>query len=173
MTPVFLTQIAATLAMAGITWFAQVVHYPLFHLVGSSSFQAYEISNMRLTTCVVGPLILAEGVTAVLLLWRRPEGISRSQVALGFGLLVVIWFSTSLLQVPAHEILAHGFDAIAHQRLVLSNWIRTGAWSVRALVVLWMVVGVMGQQRGSIGHSMGDRFRKTVGEASHRTPLDS
>lgn len=36
--------------------------------------------------------------------------------------------STALLQVPCHSILAKGFDATAHERLVNTNWIRTICW---------------------------------------------
>ena len=38
---VFLAQVGATLAMAGITWFAQVVHYPLFDHVGRGAFSSW------------------------------------------------------------------------------------------------------------------------------------
>jgi hypothetical protein len=141
---IFFTQIAATLLMTGITWFAQVVHYPLLGLVKGASFQEYQIANMRLTTFVVGPLIGVEGVTAFLLLWQRPQGVLLSQVLTGIGLLAVIWLSTAFLQVPKHNILAHGFDVAAHRVLVISNWIRTVAWSLRSLLVLWMVVRVTG-----------------------------
>ena len=91
---VFLAQVGATLAMAGITWFAQVVHYPLFGHVGRDAFSIYEALNMRLTNFVVGPLILVEGVTALALVWRQPEGVLLIQVLLGVGLLAVIWLST-------------------------------------------------------------------------------
>jgi hypothetical protein len=40
------------------------------------------------------------------------------------------------LQVPAHGVLAEGFDADAHRRLVASNWIRTIAWTARSLLLL-------------------------------------
>ena len=58
---------------------------------------------------------------------------------LGLGLLGLIWLSTWRLQVPRHGELAHGFDARAHCRLVDTNWIRTIAWSLRAVLVLSMV----------------------------------
>jgi hypothetical protein len=48
------------------------------------------------------------------------------------ALLVVVWASTFFLLVPAHDLLARGFDANVHARLVSSNWIRTFAWSARA-----------------------------------------
>jgi hypothetical protein len=140
---VFLSQIAATLAMVGITWFAQVVHYPLFRRVGEDAFSDYEALNMRLTTWVVGPLILVEGATALVLVWLRPEGVLLSQPLIGVGLLVLIWLSTVFLQVPMHKILARGYDPAAHRRLVMSNWIRTMAWSARGLLVLWMVARAM------------------------------
>ena len=58
---------------------------------------------------------------------------------LGVGLLVVIWLSTFLLQVPRHRTLESGFDISVHRRLVGTNWIRTFAWSLRGLLVLWIV----------------------------------
>jgi uncharacterized membrane protein len=135
-------QVVATLMMVGIVWFAQMVHYPLFDRVGTASFKTYEADNMRLTNYVVGPLILVEGVTALALFWLRPEGISFGQALLGIGLLVVIWLSTFSLQVPMHRVLARGFDASAHRKLVASNWIRTITWSFRGILMLWMVARV-------------------------------
>ena len=34
--------------------------------------------------------------------------------------------------------LSQEFDKAVHQRLVWTNWLRTVAWSLRALLVLWM-----------------------------------
>jgi hypothetical protein len=48
----------------------------------------------------------------------------------------VIWLSTALLQVPLHNLLARGLDREAVARLVQTNWIRTAAWSARAVVSL-------------------------------------
>jgi hypothetical protein len=136
---VMLIQVAATLMMGGVTWFAQVVHYPLLGLVGPGTFVAYQTANMDQTTLVVGPLIAAEGVTALMLLWRRPGGIPLRYALLGAALLGIIWLSTGVSQVPMHEVLIGGFDPGAHRHLVLSNWIRTVAWSIRGVLVLWMV----------------------------------
>ena len=136
----FYVHLAATLAMTGIIWFIQVVHYPLFDHVPVAAFHAYETDHTRLTTLVVIPLMLVEALTGVVLLWRRPAAVPRSLVLIGIGLLGVIWVSTALLQVPQHLILAKGFNAAAHHVLVTSNWIRTIAWSARSLLVLQMTV---------------------------------
>jgi len=124
----------ATLFMAGLIWFVQVVHYPLFARVGPDGFTAYSEAHQRLTTLVVGPAMLVEAVTAAVLVFLRPSGVSPALLWTGLGLLGVIWLSTAFLQVPLHGRLATGFSAEACDALVSTNWIRTVAWSLRGLV---------------------------------------
>jgi hypothetical protein len=122
----------STVVMVGIIWFVQVVHYPMFGFVGVREFPAWQQRNTRRTTLVVGPPMLVELMTAAGLLVVRGD---RLAVA-GAVLLVIIWASTALLQVPAHNRLEHGFDAAVHRRLVQSNWIRTVCWTARGVVAL-------------------------------------
>lgn len=143
MTLLFLVHVGATLAMTGLIWFVQVVHYPLFAAVGEASFSPYEIEHARRTGFVVIPLMLAEACSAVLLAWLRPAGLSPSLLLVGLALVGLIWASTFLVQVPLHEVLARGFDADAHRRLVASNWLRTFLWSARAVLVLWLASTVL------------------------------
>ena len=63
---------------------------------------------------------------------------------IGLALVVVVWLSTALLQVPRHTNLGSGFDRRAWSRLMLSNWVRTVAWSARGVLVLWMVARAIG-----------------------------
>jgi peroxiredoxin Q/BCP len=51
--------------------------------------------------------------------------------------------STAWIQVPCHSELSQRFDAVVHQRLVTSNWIRTVAWTVRGLLTLGMAWSVL------------------------------
>jgi hypothetical protein len=37
--------------------------------------------------------------------------------------------------------LQKGFHETVHRRLVRTNWVRTVAWSLRGLLVLWMAYG--------------------------------
>ena len=133
-----LSHVAATWHMTGVIWFVQIVHYPLFAATGTEGFSAYERRHTSLTTWVVAPPMLVEAATAVLLIWLRPPGVLTWQLWAGVILVAVIWLSTALLQVPCHQLLTNGFDAVVHQRLVSTNWIRTVAWSLRGLLVLWM-----------------------------------
>ena len=139
-----LVHVAATLTMTGLIWFVQIVHYPLFDHVGASAFTEYEHVHQRRTGWVVGPLMLAELMTAAALLAWRPAGIGAPWVWVGLALVAALWLSTAFVQVPLHRTLAQGFDAMAHRRLVNSNWWRTALWSARGILVLWMVAQAAG-----------------------------
>lgn len=140
---VFLFHLGSTLYMVGLIWFVQIVHYPLFDSVGSQDFAEYEKRHGVWTTWAVGPSMLIEMATAALLLWRCPEGIAPWTLWTGLVLLAIIWLSTALIQVPCHDILSQGFDAVVHKRLVWTNWLRTIAWSIRGILVLRMVWSAM------------------------------
>jgi uncharacterized membrane protein len=136
-------QWAATLYMTGVIWFVQIVHYPLFALVGADRFAAYEQAHSRLTTWVVMPPMLIEAATAVCLAIRRPQGISASAAWIGLALVVVVWASTFFLQVPEHNRLSLSFHADAHRRLTATNWIRTIAWTIRAVGLTTIVLSLV------------------------------
>ena len=138
MKPVLIAHAVATLFLVGLIWFVQVVHYPLFSSVGEDMFQTYALLHTRWTTWVVGPPMLVEMVTVLLLLWLRPTGVPLWMLWTGLLLLVVVWLSTWLVQVPQHAILAEGFNPKAYHRLVRSNWIRTVGWSLRGALAIWI-----------------------------------
>jgi hypothetical protein len=139
---VFLAQLFSTLFMVGVIWFAQVVHYPLLGQVGNEVFGEYQNRNTRRTGWIVIPPMMIEPLTALLLLWNRPEGVPPLQTWLNVILLGVIWISTFSLQAPYHNRLSTKFDPAIHQSLVHTNWIRTITWSGKGLVLLWMLTSI-------------------------------
>jgi hypothetical protein len=134
-----LVNLVATAFMTGLIWFVQVVHYPLFARVGRDDFAAYEASHARLTTLVVGPVMLVEAATAALLLVVPPLGVPRWALWVGLALVVGIWLITAFLSVPQHSTLQAGFDERAHGSLLWSNWLRTFAWTARTALMAWVV----------------------------------
>ncbi len=130
---------AATLFMTGLIWLVQVVHYPLFALVGTESFVAYAQAHQRRITPVVVPVMLLEVVTAIALVALLPAGRPRIAAWIGLGLLAAIWLSTAFLQVPLHRRLLGGYDDATIARLVRGNWLRTFAWTLRAVLAIWLV----------------------------------
>ena len=132
---IILLQVASTLALVGLIWFVQVVHYPLFEQVGRTNFTNYEAQHQQRTTLVVAPLMLVEACTAFLLIWSAPAGLRPWTVWLGAGLVALLRMSTFLWQVPAHRRLSLAFHADTHRRLVRSNGFRTVAWTLRGILV--------------------------------------
>lgn len=130
-------QLAATLLLCGLIWTVQLVHYPSFRFVAERDFEGFHSFHSRRISLLVAVLMPVELLATALVLWQ-----DRSTANLvGAGLVILIWASTALLQMPAHRRLAGGFDASALDRLVRTNWIRTLAWSGRGVLVtmpLWV-----------------------------------
>ncbi len=131
-----LGQTAATLFMTGVIWIVQTVHYPLFARVGVGDFREYAQGHQRRIAPVVGIAMTVEAVTAVLLLHFTPVGVERSLLVVGAILLLPIWLSTALLQVPAHRRLSAGYDSQVASKLITTNWLRTSLWSLRSVLIL-------------------------------------
>lgn len=146
-----------TLAMTGLIWFVQIVHYPLFRLVPPSTpplardaertpdarlartlhVRRYERAHQRRTTLVVAPLMLVELACAILIFTLSLAPTAQSALAL--ALLVAIWLSTGLVQVPLHIRLERAYDDALVRRLVLTNWARTILWTIRAMLAIHML----------------------------------
>lgn len=126
----------ATLAMTGLIWFVQLVHYPLMSRVPPGAFEAFEHEHVRRTTWIVAPLMLVEAFSCALLAAVLPSALTLA----GAAALAIVWTSTFLVQVPLHGKLARAWDDTTHARLVGTNWIRTAAWSVRGVIATWIAV---------------------------------
>lgn len=120
--------------MMGLIWFVQVVHYPAFRNFERSKFRDVHHAHVFNTGMVVIPVMLIELGTSILL------SIFSSQIALinrmGLGIVLLIWLSTFLLQVPIHDKLRKGFDENLIRRLVRTNWTRTVLWTIKGLLSL-------------------------------------
>ena len=134
-----LANAASTLALVGLIWTVQVVHYPLFGAVGEAHWAAYHAGHGRRITWVVAPLMLVELATAVALVGLRPLAMPAWAAVAGAALVGLLWLSTVAVQVPLHNALAGGWDARAHARLVATNGVRTGLWTLRGGLMVWVL----------------------------------
>lgn len=126
---------AATWAMVGLIWFVQLVHYPLLARFSAATPGAVAVEHQRRTGWVVGPPMAVEGVTALWLLFDRPDTMSAAGAWAGAVLLAVALGSTVTVQVPLHRRLAAGHDDATASRLVSGNWVRTVAWTARGVLL--------------------------------------
>lgn len=140
---ILLVHAAATWFMVGLIWFVQIVHYPLFGFVrADADFGRYHAAHTSRTTLVVGPVMLVEMVTSAWLVLSPPPGVEPAIAWIGLGLLLVTWVSTAAVQVPRHGRLSGGHDPGVVRSLVLTNWVRTFAWSARGVLALMMISAV-------------------------------
>lgn len=136
---VLLAHAASTWFMVGLIWTIQSVHYPLFARVGPGDFPDYETEHAnRMARLLLIPAGL-EVITGLALVWARPEGLPPTMVLIAGSLLAVIWITTALVQVPLHGRLARHYDRVVVAKLVSSNWLRTGLWTVRGGLVAFML----------------------------------
>ena len=126
---------ALTCAMFGLIWLVQIVNYPMFAEVPVRTFTRYEKRHVQRVTYVVGPLMLGEALTGIAWLAVATAEPARGFALAGALLLLLIWLSTAFLQVPLHARLEQAYDPRLHRRLVMTNWVRTWAWTARALVL--------------------------------------
>jgi predicted outer membrane lipoprotein len=80
-----------------------------------------------------------EGLTTLALLAQQPVGVSWFFPWIGAVLLAVALGCTVFLSVPLHAKMATNPDALVGAKLVATNWPRTIAWSLRAVVCVVMV----------------------------------
>lgn len=138
-----LLNFAATLLMTGVIWQVQLVTYPIMGLVGKSEFTNYHAFHTTWITPVVGPPMLVELITAILLVGAHPEEMPDWAAWVGLGLCGFLFLSTGLISVPLHNQLATGYTERAHSLLVSTNWIRTVGWTLRAALMMWVMTRLM------------------------------
>lgn len=136
---ILLAQLLSTVYMAGVIWFVQIVHYPLLSAVGAEQFTDYERRHCNLTSWVVAPGMLVELTSTVALVIVPDSGVPPGLAWSGLLLVVLIWISTAVWQMPLHRQLTQRYSVTLINRLVATNWMRTIAWTVRGFLVVLMV----------------------------------
>ncbi|MEM7008850.1 MAG: hypothetical protein AAF462_06910 [Thermodesulfobacteriota bacterium] len=130
--------------MTGLIWMVQIVHYPLFKYVGNEQFLEYERKHSKLITFIVGPVMSLELLTGIVILSSSFLSNTDYNIYLiSFGLLVLIWLSTAFVQVRHHKQLSTEFSTQVVDKLVGYNWIRTICWTIRAILLAFILYDLL------------------------------
>jgi len=100
------------------------------------------IDHQRRTGQVLAIPMAVEGLTTLGLLIIRPESVHLFWPWFGAVLLAVALGSTVFVSVPLHAKMATNPTADVGRRLVVTNWPRTIAWSLRAVVCSVMILQI-------------------------------
>jgi hypothetical protein len=129
--------------MTGLIWFVQIVHYPLFKAVGNEAIQSYAVQHASRTSFVVIIPMLLELASATYLFFYRPEWISWGESVASLTLVILIFASTFFLQVPLHNLIQSSGSQTYITSLVMTNWVRTICWTVRAGLLSYVMLRVL------------------------------
>lgn len=138
---IFIAHLFSCFAMTGLILLIQLVHYPTFKYIDVSSFKQFNLFHQRNISFIVMPLMLIELGTGILLTFYLPHKIFVINLILN----TVIFLSTAFLSVPLHKKLLMTKSSTFIEKLVLTNWIRTFAWTVRSLILLSILIASLQQ----------------------------
>ncbi len=121
-----------------LIWIIQLVHYPSFRFIDSTKFTDFHRHHTRSITVIVMPLMLAELIISFLLGYQNGFRFLETTVLI---MVIGIWLSTFLIQIPLHDRLSTGDNSKVVTKLVNTNWIRTFLWTIKAIILTWGYCG--------------------------------
>ena len=124
--------IAISWGLLLLIWLVQIIIYPGLSRIPSKDFVNYHSWYVKRISTIVLSLMIGEVIITIG--WLMLENYSFYSSTSAF-LVFIIWLSTFSLQVPIHKHLQSGKDDTCISRLVTTNWIRTIAWSLKAITV--------------------------------------
>ncbi len=135
MDSVLIIHLFATIFMTGLCWFVQIVHYPLFRYIRLDNLALYERKNLR-TGYIAIPIMLIELFTGGWLLFFDFSLFNIVNVLL----IGVIGFSTVIFQGPLHLMISTMPTDKAIIKLINTNWIRTISWTLRCMILGYLLL---------------------------------
>ena len=134
-----LLNFAAAVYLTGLIWTVQVVHYPSFGLVPKAAWEAFHAAHTRrMSYVVLGPMV-AELALAGWLAWAGRGVLPGGAGWWSLALVGLVWAATFFISVPFHNRLGAGYDYVAIDGLIRTNWLRTVFWTARALLLGWLL----------------------------------
>ncbi|MCH9632490.1 MAG: hypothetical protein S4CHLAM6_08260 [Chlamydiae bacterium] len=132
-----LVHITFSLYLFGVIWFVQLVHYPIFLFLNYDSNHNPFVFHQARSSIVVLPAMALELVSIVVLMFIPYPNYIIVTTLLVFTLL--IWLATFTMQVPCHKVLKAEKDEKVIRRLIWTNWLRTGLWTLKAVYIFFLL----------------------------------
>lgn len=143
MSSIFLINIFTALFAAGLIWTIQLVHYPSMRFVSKNEFESFHYFHQKRISIIAMPLMAIELISSIILLLQNFENNTSLIFKINFMIIILIWFSTFFMQVPLHQKLSKGKNDILIDKLVFTNWFRTVLWTLRSILMLFLLAFFM------------------------------
>ena len=89
------------------------------------------------------PLMFTEMVTSIMLFYQNFSNASHIIFFSNLIMVVLIWLSTFLIQVPLHNALSKEKNTEKLSKLICTNWIRTILWTSRSILMILFLAFAM------------------------------
>ena len=133
---IFLFNLVLSFIALGLIWTIQLVHYPSMQYIPKDRFPEYHnFHSIRISILAI-PLMFAELVTSIILLYQNLNNAIQTIFIVNLILVLLIWLSTFLIQVPLHNVLSKEKNTEKLSKLIFSNWIRTILWTARSILMI-------------------------------------
>ena len=119
----------------------QFQHYGIYPFVGKENFKSYMQANNKsaLIPSILPAMLLL--LANILLFFERPVFLSMTTVCVLMGLNLMAFFSTFTWQRKIQgEMAVEGYNENKVQLLISTNWIRTFAFLLQAIIVIYVTM---------------------------------
>jgi len=87
---------------------------------------------MNKISYIVIPVMSIEAISGIILLYNDQTVL----FIISLIILLVIWTLTAFYFTRTHQLLANGYKKDIVRKLVQANWVRTGLWTLRLLILI-------------------------------------
>ena len=140
---IFLLNLVLSFIAVGLIWTIQLVHYPSMKFIPKERFVEYHNFHSMRISILAMPLMLAELVTSLMLFYQNFNNAIQTIFLSNLIIVVLIWLSTFLIQVPLHNALSKEKNTKKLSKLICTNWIRTILWTCRSALMILFLAFVM------------------------------
>ena len=140
---IFLFNLVLSFIAVGLIWTIQLVHYPSMRYISKNKFPEYHNFHSIRISILAMPLMLAELVTSIMLWYQNLNNAIQAIFLINLIIVVLIWFSTFLIQVPLHNALSKEKNTEKISKLIYTNWIRTILWTSRSILMILFLAFAM------------------------------
>jgi hypothetical protein len=140
----FVVFVSLAIYNAGCMTTLQLQHYGIYPFVGKENFAAYMRANNRAAVVPTILPALSLLIVSVALMVYRPSFIRPYEAASALGLNLIALGSTLVWQRRIQgEMAATGHDEAKVRTLITTNWIRTAAHLLLAILVILILLRVL------------------------------
>ena len=129
---------------AGNMMTLQIQHYAIYPTVGRENFKTYMKANNKsaLIPSIVPAILLI--IVNIVLVFVRPDFMDKSIAVLSLVLNIIAFVSTATWQRKLQgELAITGYDEIKILLLISTNWIRTLAFFIQAIIAVAVIMNAV------------------------------